>query len=228
MRSSLYLFSLLFSLADTELPHYRNDIRTNRKYFPECFRPCAVVSCLDSWPGANPQHQWFPVRVRLVPIHPTCRFTSAYWAQLLSLFIAGHRDFIIILKHHQSYKDNWLTILRAAMMTPLLHIYFEFHQSCPSSFKFALNDQSAVRQGHPRCVHIAVAMVCSFYLFRHPSCSSVLRGQIIHLPVDVALEREAVSSADTRAFLLLTSQCYERLRVQECSSNNLDVCILSK
>lgn len=58
MRSSLYLFSLLFSLTDTELPRITEITRTpiTAKYFTESFWPCAVKSLTSlyfCWPSGS-------------------------------------------------------------------------------------------------------------------------------------------------------------------------------
>lgn len=78
MRSSLYLFSLLFSLTDTELPHITEITCTpiTAKYFTKSFRPCAVTSLTSlcfcwpsgSWHGTKKSHhRWFSDRFRPFP-----------------------------------------------------------------------------------------------------------------------------------------------------------------
>lgn len=113
MRSSLYLFSLLFSLTHTALPHVTEITctRITAKQFTECFRPRALrhfVFVDRTWNN----NQWFPVTLILVCSLYTCRFASVHCTQIFSLNsmdsdllilsskkqinIASHRDFIIL------------------------------------------------------------------------------------------------------------------------------------
>lgn len=76
MRSSLYLFSLLFSLTDTELPHITEITCTpiTAKYFTKSFRPFfralhhfVFVDRLDPDTEQKSHHRWFPDRFRPFP-----------------------------------------------------------------------------------------------------------------------------------------------------------------
>lgn len=108
MRSSLYLFSLLFSLTDTELPHITEITCTpiTAKYFTKSLWPCAVIS-LTSFRFCWLSGSWHWTKITspvlsCVSSLSTCRVTPVHSSQLFQLFCLNSPNFNLLVLSSKS------------------------------------------------------------------------------------------------------------------------------